>query len=138
MDFLTLEGKLLAKRAVGEGSEQLPEAETSKRDISSPHNLISTLQGAVLSVNTQGISLDDISDRVQSGDLSYGRDAGQALPEHNSLIDTLTNFVTKRIGSSGLSITNWYIKIIHTLVVALVSNGTTIVKGLFTIYGIRT
>ncbi|KAH6989927.1 hypothetical protein EDB80DRAFT_881943 [Ilyonectria destructans] len=111
------------------------DAEVTKRDISSAEDLINTLQDTVSSVKTQGGSLHDISDKVQSGHLSQDKDAGQALPELNSLLDTLTNFVTELIGSAGLDVTHSNVKTIHTLVVALVSEVTTIVKGLLTIFG---
>ncbi|KAH7146717.1 hypothetical protein B0J13DRAFT_500596 [Dactylonectria estremocensis] len=113
------------------------EAEVAKRAITSSQNLISTLQGAVSSVKTQGGSLNGILSKVQSGDISKDQGADQALPKLNSLLVTLTNLVTELTGSAGLDITDLDVKTINTLVIALVSEVTTIVKGLLTILGVR-
>ncbi|KAH7110414.1 hypothetical protein B0J13DRAFT_577909 [Dactylonectria estremocensis] len=113
------------------------EAEVAKRAISSPQDLISTLQGAVSSVKTQGGSLNGILDKIQSGDVSKDKGADQALPKLNSLLATLTNLVTELTGAAGLDVTDSDVKTIHTLVIALVSEVTTIVKGLLTILGVR-
>ncbi|KAH6971173.1 hypothetical protein BKA56DRAFT_678298 [Ilyonectria sp. MPI-CAGE-AT-0026] len=47
------------------------------------------------------------------------------------------DFTLALIGSTGLDVTDSYIETIHTLVVALVSKVTTILKGLLTIFGVR-
>ncbi|KAL6406162.1 hypothetical protein AUP68_10725 [Ilyonectria robusta] len=113
------------------------EAEVAKRAITSSQDLISTLQGAVSSVKTQGGSLNGILGKVQSGDVSKDKGADQALPKLKSLLATLTNLVTELTGAAGLDVTDSDVKTINTLVIALVSEVTTIVKGLLTILGVR-
>ncbi|KAH6883445.1 hypothetical protein B0T10DRAFT_494244 [Thelonectria olida] len=113
------------------------EAEVAKRAISSPQDLMSTLQGAVSSIKTQGGSLNDILNKVQSGGLSKDEGANQALPKLNSMLDTLINLITELTNASGLDVTNSDVKTIHTLVIALVSEVTTIIKSLLTILGVR-
>ncbi|KAH7141703.1 hypothetical protein EDB81DRAFT_948139 [Dactylonectria macrodidyma] len=113
------------------------EAEVAKRTISSPQDVISSLKGAVASVKTHGSSLNKILNKVQSGGVSKDKGADQALPELNSLLHTLTNLVTELTGAAGLDVTNADVTTIRILVVALVAEVTTIVKGLLTILGVR-
>ncbi|KAH6884287.1 hypothetical protein B0T10DRAFT_579820 [Thelonectria olida] len=114
------------------------DVEVAKRaGISTPQGLITTLQGAVSSVKTHSGSFDNILDKVQSGDISKEEGSNQALPELNSLLDTLTSLVRELTGAAGLDVTDADVKTVQTLAIALVIEVTTIVKGLITILGVR-
>ncbi|KAH6886885.1 hypothetical protein B0T10DRAFT_563116 [Thelonectria olida] len=108
-----------------------------KRAISGPEDLISNLQGALSSIKTQGGSISDILDQVQSGDMSGNDAADQSLPELKSILDTVTDLVKELTGAAGLDVTDSDVSTIQTLLIALVAEVTTIVKGLVTILGIR-
>ncbi|KAF4466312.1 hypothetical protein FALBO_6834 [Fusarium albosuccineum] len=108
-----------------------------KRGITDPQQLITTLKGAVHTLNSQTTGINDIVDKVKAGDLTKVAGATKAIPMFEEVQSTLNEVVTKLTGAAGLNVPDVDVDTVLSLVVVLVSQVLNTVKTVISVIGLR-
>ncbi|KAJ4323730.1 hypothetical protein N0V84_004205 [Fusarium piperis] len=113
------------------------EATASKRAITDPQVLITTLKTAVHKVNGQTTGIYAIVEKVKTGAITKEAAANQVVPLFKAVHVELTVVVTKLTGAVGINVAGVDVDTVLHLVVALVSGVLTTVKTVVDVIGLQ-
>ncbi|EKJ69895.1 hypothetical protein NXS19_007849 [Fusarium pseudograminearum] len=117
--------------------DEATKGSASKRDISSPAQLISVLQSGASNIKSKTSGFSGIADKVKAGDLTKSEGADKAIPGLEGVNFELTQIVTKLTGAAGLPVADGDVDKVLNLVVVLVSEVLAAVKTIVTVTGLQ-
>ncbi|KAM0306755.1 hypothetical protein HYE67_002769 [Fusarium culmorum] len=128
---------ILKTVGVNQVVDEATKGSASKRDISSPAQLLSVLQSGASNIKSKTSGFSGIADKVKAGDLTKSEGADKAIPGLEGVNFELTQIVTKLTGAAGLPVADGDVDKVLNLVVVLVSEVLAAVKTIVTVTGLQ-